>query len=277
MSLRLYNSRTRTVEPFVPREDGHVRMYVCGLTPSADAHLGHARSFMFFDVLRRYLTHLGYRVTYVRNVTDIDDRSIAAGKERGVPWSEIIDTYYAGFRASMNALHVLEPDREPRATDYVPEIVAMIAALVEGGRAYVVADGVYFSVSSFPRYGALSGRNTDELLVGARIAPGEAKRDPLDFALWKFAKFGRTFVAVAVGRRPAGLAHRMFCDGARAARRTDRHPRRRLRLDFSAPRERDRADGIALSSRRWRTSGCTAVSFNSTAARCRNRSAISSR
>ena len=163
-------------------------MYVCGLTPSAEAHLGHARSFLFFDVLRRYLVHLGYRVTYVRNVTDIDDRSIAEGRALGVPWSDVVARYDASFNRSMNRLHLLEPDFEPRVTDYMPDITAMIERLIASGHAYVARDGVYYAVDSFPRYGALSGRNTDELLVGARIAPGEDKRDPLDFALWKFAK-----------------------------------------------------------------------------------------
>ncbi|GAC1302547.1 MAG: cysteine--tRNA ligase [Vulcanimicrobiaceae bacterium] len=167
-----------------------MRIYVCGLTPSAEAHLGHARSFMFFDVVRRYLTHRGYRVTYVQNVTDIDDRSIAAAVERDVSFTEIVDGYFASFKRSMRRLHVLEPDREPRATDYVPAIVAMIGDLIAHENAYVAPDGVYFAVSSFPRYGALSGRRTDELLIGARIAADEGKRDPLDFALWKFAKPG---------------------------------------------------------------------------------------
>jgi cysteinyl-tRNA synthetase len=188
MALRLYNTRTRRVESFEPRDRGHVRMYVCGLTPSAEAHLGHARSFMFFDVLRRYLVHRGYRVTYVRNVTDIDDRSINAAKETGRPWREIVEGYYASFARSMNRLHVLEPEHEPRATAYVGEIVAMIGDLIARENAYVAPDGVYFAVRSFARYGALSGRNTDELMIGARIAPDEGKRDPLDFALWKFAK-----------------------------------------------------------------------------------------
>ena len=190
MSLRLYNTRTRAVAPFVSLSENRVRMYVCGLTPSAEAHLGHARSFMFFDVLRRYLVHLGYRVTYVRNITDIDDRSIAAGKAEGVPWSEIMARHNASFERSMNRLHVLEPDHEPRVTEYIDDIVAMIERLEASGHAYAARDGVYYAVSSFARYGALSGRNTDELLIGARIAPGEGKGDPLDFALWKLAKPG---------------------------------------------------------------------------------------
>jgi cysteinyl-tRNA synthetase len=170
--------------------DGEVRIYVCGLTPSAEAHLGHARSFMFFDVLRRFLVYRGYRVTFVQNVTDIDDRSIARGLETGVPWSTIVEGYYASFKRSMRRLNVLEPDREPRATAYIPEIVAMVGELIEAGHAYVVEDGVYYAVRSFARYGALSGRNIEELQIGARIAPGESKRDALDFALWKFAKPG---------------------------------------------------------------------------------------
>jgi len=187
--LRLYNTRTRRTEPFVPLGET-VRIYVCGLTPSAEAHLGHARSFMFFDVLRRWLVHAGYRVEYVQNVTDIDDRSIAEAAATGTPWYDIVEGFHQSFKRSMARLHVLEPDHEPRATRYVPEIVAMIAALIEHGNAYAGEDGVYFAVRSFPRYGALSGRSVDELLVGARIAPGEDKRDPLDFALWKIAKPG---------------------------------------------------------------------------------------
>jgi len=188
--LRLYNTRTRAVEAFVPLDGNHVRIYVCGLTPSAEAHLGHARSFMFFDVVRRYLVHRGYRVTYVQNVTDIDDRSIAEAHARGLAFGQIVAGYFASFKRSMQRLRVLEPDHEPRATAYVPQIVAMIAELIERDNAYVAPDGVYFSVASFARYGALSGRKTDELLIGARIAADEGKRDPLDFALWKFAKSG---------------------------------------------------------------------------------------
>jgi cysteinyl-tRNA synthetase len=190
MSLRLYNTRTRAVEPFAPLRDDRVRMYVCGLTPSAEAHLGHARSFLFFDVLRRYLEYRGYAVTFVRNVTDIDDRSIAEARATGESWSAIIGRHFDSFTASMRRLNVREPDAEPRATAFIGPIVAMIAELVAGGFAYTTGDGVYFAVKKFPRYGALSHRNVDELLVGARIAVDEQKRDALDFALWKFAKPG---------------------------------------------------------------------------------------
>ena len=190
MPLRLYNTRTRSVEPFVPLEPAHVRIYVCGLTPSAEAHLGHARSFLFFDVLRRYLRHLGYSVFYVQNVTDIDDRSIMRARETGEDWYTIVSAYYASFKRSMVRLGVLEPDVEPYATNFITEIIGMISELLEKGYAYVSKDGVYYRVSKFARYGRLANRNIEELEAGARIEVGEFKDDPLDFALWKFAKPG---------------------------------------------------------------------------------------
>jgi cysteinyl-tRNA synthetase len=167
-----------------------VRIYVCGLTPSAQAHLGHARSFLFFDVLRRYLTHRGYRVTYVQNVTDIDDRSINAARESGEDYHAIIDRHYAEFKASMRKLGVLDYDHEPYATQYIEPIQTMIRELVADGHAYVTADGVYYRVSTFANYGRLANRNLEELEAGARIEVDEKKEDPLDFALWKFAKPG---------------------------------------------------------------------------------------
>ncbi len=192
MSLRLYNTRTRSVSPLVPLVDGEVRIYVCGLTPSAEAHLGHARSFLFFDVLRRYLAHPrnGLRVTYVQNVTDIDDRSIAAAQNEGATVEAIVGKYYGKFKAGMRMLGVREPDLEPHATQHIDAIVDMIAELMSSGHAYATEDGVYYAVKSFPRYGELAHRDVDELLVGARIAENEHKHDPLDFALWKFAKPG---------------------------------------------------------------------------------------
>ncbi|MBV8581209.1 MAG: cysteine--tRNA ligase [Candidatus Eremiobacteraeota bacterium] len=199
MPLRLYNTRTRSVEPFQPLEPDHVRIYVCGLTPSAEGHLGHARSFLFFDVLRRWLGHPhhdvggsghGYRVTYVQNVTDVDDRSIATAAREGTTYDQVVGRFYGSFKASMRRLGVQEPDAEPYATKHIPQIVEMIGELIARGFAYATDDGVYYRVAAFPRYGALSGKNTDELLVGARIAENEHKDDPLDFALWKFAKPG---------------------------------------------------------------------------------------
>jgi cysteinyl-tRNA synthetase len=190
VALRIYNTRTREVEDFAPLAPPRVRVYVCGLTPSAEAHLGHARSFLFFDVLRRYLKHLGYDVLFVQNVTDIDDRSINRAKETGEDWYSIVSGYYASFKRSMQRLGVKEPDEEPYATKYVPQILEMIGQLVEQGYAYVAKDGVYYRVSKFPRYGKLSNRSIEELEPGARIEVDEFKDDPLDFALWKFAKPG---------------------------------------------------------------------------------------
>ncbi len=190
MPLQLYNTRTRRVETFQPIREGEVSIYVCGLTPSAQAHLGHARSFLFFDILRRYLAFSGYRVTYVQNVTDIDDRSIAAAHRLGTSWREIVAGYYADFKSSMRRLGVREPDKEPYATDFIPQIRETISALIERDYAYVASDGIYYRVGKFARYGALSNRNIDELEAGARIEIDEAKEEPLDFALWKFAKPG---------------------------------------------------------------------------------------
>ncbi|MGA7570564.1 MAG: cysteine--tRNA ligase [Candidatus Aquilonibacter sp.] len=188
--LKLYNTRTRSLEIFTPLRGNAVRVYVCGLTPSAQAHLGHARSFLFFDLLRRYLKHKGYDVSYVQNVTDIDDRSINRARETGEDWREIVRGYYQEFHDSMRRLGVMEPDEEPYATAYIPQIQTMIRELIERGNAYAVADGIYYRVSSFPNYGKLSNRNIDELEAGARIEVDESKEDPLDFALWKFAKPG---------------------------------------------------------------------------------------
>jgi cysteinyl-tRNA synthetase len=188
--LRLYNTRTRSVEIFAPLRPPAVSIYVCGLTPSAEAHLGHARSFLFFDVLRRYLQHLRYDVRYVQNVTDIDDRSINRAKETGEDWYGIVTGYYTSFKRSMQRLGVREPDQEPYATHFVPQIINMIEKLVAREYAYVSQDGVYYRVSKFPRYGQLANRNIEELESGARIEVDETKEDPLDFALWKFAKPG---------------------------------------------------------------------------------------
>ena len=190
MGLRLYNTRTRTVEPFAPLDGQRVRMYVCGLTPSAETHLGHARSFLFFDILRRYLIHRGYDVHYVRNVTNVDDRSIAASAVLGVPYWQIVQGYIDSFQRSMARLGVAEPDDAPRATAYIPQILTMIGELIALDYAYVVKDGIYYRVKAFARYGELSQRNVDQMLAGARIAVGEYKEDVLDFALWKFAKPG---------------------------------------------------------------------------------------
>ncbi|HLW38700.1 MAG TPA: cysteine--tRNA ligase [Candidatus Eremiobacteraceae bacterium] len=190
MALQLYNTRTRALEPFAPLDAANVRVYVCGMTPSFHPHLGHARTFITFDVLVRYLRAKGYPVTYVRNVTDIDDRIIDRANADGLPWDEVVSRYYGEFEECARLLGMLEPDLSPRATREMPCIIELIERLVALTVAYETGDGVYFSVEKFPNYGRLSRRNIDELRAGERVAVREEKRDPLDFALWKKAKPG---------------------------------------------------------------------------------------
>ena len=190
MGLRLYNSLTRTVEPFEPRAAGAAGIYVCGMTPSYHPHLGHARTFLTFDVLRRHLRNRGFKVTYVQNVTDIEDKIIERANAEKVPWKDIVDRYYREYKACAAMLGIEPPDVEPYATGEIPAIVDLIDALVKKGDAYETGDGVYFSVQSFPRYSELSHRDIEELRAGARVEKREDKRVPLDFALWKKAKPG---------------------------------------------------------------------------------------
>jgi len=190
VSLRIYNTMTRTKEELIPLTPGEVRMYVCGVTPYDYSHIGHARSAIVFDVIRRYLRHCGYRVTLVRNYTDVDDRIIRRANQEGVSAREVSERYIEAERQDMRALGVLPADVEPKATENIPEMIELIEQLVARGFAYIVDGDVYFEVRSFPPYGRLSGRNLDELLAGARVEVDERKRDPRDFALWKAAKPG---------------------------------------------------------------------------------------
>ncbi len=189
--IMIHNSLTGKKEKLEPIEPGHVRMYVCGITVYDYCHLGHARAQLVFDVVARYLRWRGYRVTYVRNITDIDDKIIKRAAEAG----ETIDTLTTRFIRLMHedfdALGLARPDLEPRATQHMDEILEMIQTLIDRGHAYVGGNGdVYYRVASFPAYGRLSGKRPEELRVGARVEVGEAKQDPLDFALWKSAKPG---------------------------------------------------------------------------------------
>ncbi len=190
MALRLFNTLTRKIESFEPMQPGRVSMYVCGMTPSFHPHLGHARTFLTFDILVRHLQAKGLEVNYVRNITDIDDRIIDRAAKDGVPWHNVVAQYYGEFEECAQLLSLLEPTLSPRATQEMPEIVSLIERLVGAGAAYETSDGVYFAVGRDSRYGALSRRNLDELRAGERIAVREEKRDPLDFALWKKAKPG---------------------------------------------------------------------------------------
>ena len=189
--LRIYNTLTRDKQELRPIEPGKVRMYVCGMTVYDYCHLGHARVMVVFDVVYRYLRELGYDVTYIRNITDIDDKIINRANERGEPFVALTERFIAAMHEDAAALGVLTPTDEPRATGHMAEILAMTETLIAKGHAYTADNGdVYYAVASFPGYGRLSGKDTEDLRVGARVEIGEAKRDPLDFALWKAAKPG---------------------------------------------------------------------------------------
>jgi len=189
MSLNVYNTLTRRVEPFVPLEPGHVRMYVCGMTIYDLCHMGHARMMMAFDVVYRWLRALGYRVTYVRNITDIEDKIIKRALERGITIRALTDEMIDAMRTDLGAIGAATPTHEPRATDYVPQMVSMIRTLEGKGLAYRASSGdVNYAVRKFAGYGKLSGKAIDELRAGERVAVGEGKDDPLDFVLWKAAK-----------------------------------------------------------------------------------------
>ena len=188
--MKVYNTMTRIKEDFGPRVAGEVRMYVCGVTVYDVSHIGHARSAIVFDAIRRYLLYKGFRVTFVKNYTDVDDRIIRRANEEGVAPSVISERYIRAYRDDMTALGVLPPDMEPKATEHVAEMLVLIETLIRTGVAYVVDGDVYFEVRRFPAYGRLSGKKLDELLAGARVEVDERKRDPRDFALWKAAKPG---------------------------------------------------------------------------------------
>jgi len=190
LSLRLYNTMTGAKAPFRPRTPGHVGMYVCGVTVYDLCHIGHARSAIVFDVLRRYLESRGLIVTYVRNFTDIDDKIIARAARDGIGWREVAERFIAEYERDMDALGVRRATVEPKATDHIPDMLALIAGLVDKGMAYAEGGDVYFHVAGFPAYGRLSRRRLDQLQAGARVEVDEKKRDPLDFALWKASKPG---------------------------------------------------------------------------------------
>lgn len=189
MSLRIYNTLSRALEEFSPLEPGHVRMYVCGMTIYDLCHIGHARMMMAFDVVQRWLKASGMRVTYVRNITDIDDKIIKRALERGITIRALTDEMIAAMHADIGALGIEPPAAEPRATEYVPQMLSLISQLEGKGLAYRAASGdVNYSVRKFAGYGKLSGKSLDELRAGERVAVEGAKEDPLDFVLWKAAK-----------------------------------------------------------------------------------------
>ena len=189
MSLRIYNTLSRAVEDFSPLVPGHVRMYVCGMTIYDLCHIGHARMMMAFDVVQRWLKASGLQMTYVRNITDIDDKIIRRAVERGIAIKTLTDEMIVAMHQDTGALGIEPPTLEPRATDYVPQMLRMIGTLEEKGLAYRAAGGdVNFAVRKFKGYGKLSGKSLDELRAGERVAVADGKQDPLDFVLWKSAK-----------------------------------------------------------------------------------------
>ena len=196
--LKVHNSASRKLEEFAPREPGRVRMYVCGLTVYNDMHLGHARSYVAFDAMRRWLEHSGYAVEHVQNHTDVDDKIIARAVEEGIAPADLAERYIERTSADLGALGVRPPHQMPRATDYVEQMVALVADLLAKGHAYVapaaegaLAPDVYFDVpSASEQFGTLTGQSLEELEAGARVAVDPRKRNPADFALWKGAREG---------------------------------------------------------------------------------------
>ncbi len=188
MALQVYNTLTGKKEEFVPLEPGTVRMYVCGITVYDLCHIGHARSAIVFDVIYRYLLSLGYQVTYVRNFTDIDDKIIRRAAEEGTDYRTIADRYIQAFYEDMDRLGLLRPTLEPLATEHIAEMIEIVRKLVEKGAAYKAGTDVYYKVDRFPGYGKLSGRDTEDMIAGARVEVDENKINPLDFVLWKGSK-----------------------------------------------------------------------------------------
>ncbi|RFP80955.1 cysteine--tRNA ligase [Hydrogenophaga borbori] len=189
MTLHIHNTLTRRLEPFAPIEPGHVRMYVCGITVYDLCHVGHARSNIAFDVARRWLEASGYRVTFVRNITDIDDKIIRRAVQNGETVRGLTDRMIEAMYQDFDALGIARPTHDPRATDYVPQMLDIVRTLEDKQLAYRAADGdVNYAVRRFPGYGKLSGKTLDELQAGERVAVAQGKGDPLDFVLWKAAK-----------------------------------------------------------------------------------------
>lgn len=189
--IKIYNSLTKTIEEFVPIKENEVSMYVCGPTVYDSMHIGNSRPVIFFDTVARFFRYLGYKITYVSNYTDIDDKIIARAIKEGVSESEISERYISEITETIRRLNCLPLDKTPRVTETIPEIIAFIEKLVACGAAYVVDGDVYFDVEKVADYGVLSGQTTNNLISGARIDPDEKKRNPLDFNLWKRTTEGR--------------------------------------------------------------------------------------
>jgi cysteinyl-tRNA synthetase len=183
MALRVYNTLTRSKEEFVPRKQGRVDIYQCGVTPYDYTHIGHARQYVFWDTVRRYLKYRGWKVFCVQNVTDVDDKIISRAGAEGVEPEEISEEYHRDFLEVMDMLGVERPDVMPKVTQHIPEIIRLVEGLIEKGYAYEADGDVFFDVTSFPGYGKLSGRSIDDMMAGARIEINPKKRNTMDFAL----------------------------------------------------------------------------------------------
>ena len=191
--ITVYNTMTRQKEVFNPVTPGEAKMYVCGVTPYNHPHIGNARPFVTWDVIRRYMKHVGYKVTYVQNFTDVDDKIINTSNGEGVSWDTIANRYIDSYFEVMDALGVQRADIYPRVSTHIEDIIAMINTLIEKGYAYELDGDVYYSVDKFEHYGELSGRTLDDMEAGARIEVDGRKKNPMDFALWKAAKPGEPY------------------------------------------------------------------------------------
>ncbi len=204
MALQVYNSLSRSKEEFAPLVEGEVSMYVCGVTPYDHAHMGHARAAVTFDVVRRFLEFKGYKVRFLTNFTDIDDKIIRRANEEHVGWKTIPEKYSFEYIEEMKRLNVLPPEKYAFATEHIPQIIQVVQTLIEKGYAYKAQGDVYFHVSRFKEYGELSNQDLEQLVAGARIEPGEVKENPEDFALWKASKPGEPSWESPFGRGRPG-------------------------------------------------------------------------
>lgn len=191
--ITVFNTMTRQKELFKPVTPGEAKIYVCGVTPYNHPHIGNARPFVTWDVIRRYLTHIGYKVTYIQNFTDVDDKIINTSNGEGVSWDTISNRYIDSYFEVMDALGVQHADVYPRVSEHMDDIITMISKLIENGYAYELDGDVYYSVEKFDHYGELSGRTLDDMEAGARVEVDSRKQNPMDFALWKAAKPGEPF------------------------------------------------------------------------------------
>ena len=183
--MKIFNTLSGKKDNFEPLEGNKVRMYICGMTVYDDTHIGHARTFVSFDIIVRYLRSAGYEVNYIRNITDVDDKILERSKELGITPFELTQKYIQSMNQDFSTLKMIEPDSEPRATDNIDSIISLIKKLIEKEHAYVGDSDVYFSTESFESYGKLSRRNLEDMLAGARVDVDTSKRNPADFVLWK--------------------------------------------------------------------------------------------